>query len=163
VNGCPVDASDVRSTAEQSATPVDVDRWARLARVVAEAEGGVGELTLTFVDVAEIADLNAEHMGVEGPTDVLSFPMDDEPMDGVPTLLGDIVICPDVAAAQFAEHAGTFDDEIALLVVHGVLHVLGHDHAEPNETSVMRERELFLLREHHWHGDPPAEFRQTHP
>ncbi len=77
-------------------------------------------------------------MGKQGPTDVLSFPMDDEPIEGVPTLLGDIVISPSVAAEQCAEHAGTIDDELALLVVHGILHVLGHDHREPAETTVMR-------------------------
>ena len=107
---------------------------------MAEAEGGVGELTLTFVDGEEMADLNAEHMGGTGATDVLSFPMDDEPMPGVPTMLGDVVVCPEVAHAQFRDHAGTFDDEIALLVVHGVLHVLGHDHAADAEAAVMRER-----------------------
>lgn len=139
-----------------------LDRWASLASAAADAEGGLGELTLTFVDEAEIAVLNAEHMGKEGPTDVLSFPMDDEPMGDVPTMLGDIVICPEVAAAQYGEHAGSFDDEIALLVVHGVLHVLGHDHAEAEEAEAMRARELALLREHHWSGDAPLGFRQTH-
>jgi probable rRNA maturation factor len=101
-------------------------------------------------------------MGKAGPTDVLSFPMDDEPMTGVPTLLGDVVISPAVAAEQFADHAGTFDDELALLVVHGILHVLGHDHAEPEETAAMRSRELDLLERFHWHGPAPAAFRQTH-
>ena len=110
-----------------------------------------GELTLTFIDRGDIAELNAEHMGKSGPTDVLSFPMDDEPLDGVPTLLGDVVISPAVAADQFAEHAGTIDDELALLVVHGILHVLGHDHAEPHEAAVMRACELDLLERFHWH------------
>ena len=53
-------------------------------------------------------------------------------------LLGDVVVCPAVAAEQAPTHAGTLDDELALLVVHGVLHVLGHDHAEPDETLTMR-------------------------
>lgn len=160
MTNCPVVAEDVRDDASPA---VDVDRWAGLASVAAEAEGGVGELTLTFVDVDEMASLNAEHMGKEGPTDVLSFPMHDEPMPGVPMLLGDIVVCPTVAAAQFAEHAGTLDDEIALLIVHGVLHVLGHDHAEPDETETMQRRELALLVEHHWRGPAPDGFRRTHP
>ncbi len=101
-------------------------------------------------------------MGKVGPTDVLSFPMDDDPLDGVPTLLGDVVISPAVAAEQFAEHAGTIDDELALLVVHGVLHVLGHDHAEPAEAAVMRACELDLLERFHWCGPAPTGFRQTH-
>lgn len=159
---CTVVAADVRSTEQQSATPVQPDRWAQLAGAAAATEGGIGELTLTFVDVDEIADLNSEYMGQEGPTDVLAFPMDDEPMPGVPTMLGDIVVCPEVAAAQYADHAGTFDDEIALLVVHGVLHVMGHDHAEPTETELMRSRELALLGEHHWQGSAPSGFRQQH-
>jgi probable rRNA maturation factor len=88
--------------------------------------------------------------------------MDDEPVTGVPTLLGDVVISPAVAADQYADHAGTFEDELALLVVHGILHVLGHDHAEPDETAVMRSRELDLLERFHWRCPAPAHFRQTH-
>lgn len=162
MSACPVVVSDARSIPDQESLPLVLDRWANLASSAAEADGGIGELTLTFVDAEEMSDLNAEHMGMSGPTDVLSFPMDDEPMAGVPTLLGDIVVCPEVAASQFADHAGTFDDEIALLVVHGVLHVLGHDHSEAAETAQMRAREIALLSELHWRGDPPAGFRQTH-
>ena len=117
---------------------------------------------MTFIDSADIAELNAEHMGKAGPTDVLSFPMDDEPVDGVPTLLGDVVISPAVAAGQAADHAGTLEDELALLVVHGILHVLGHDHAEPVEAAAMRAGERDLLERFHWHGPAPAGFRQTH-
>jgi len=141
---------------------VDVDRWRRLALDVLVDSEVVGELTLTFVDREEIAELNLEHMGKAGPTDVLSFPMDDELVAGVPTLLGDVVISPAVAAEQFADHAGTFDDELALLVVHGILHVLGHDHAEPEETARMRASERDLLQRFHWFGAAPAGFRQSH-
>ncbi len=151
--------------ADRSDLPIDVARWAGLAEQVLMAEGVAGELTLTFIDEADMAELNAEHMGKDGPTDVLSFPLDDdgdEPMPGVPTLLGDIVISPTVAARQFADHAGTFDDEIALLVVHGILHVLGHDHAEHGEAETMRWRELEHLTALHWRGPAPVGFRQTH-
>ena len=154
---------------EQDEIDVDVDRWTRLARAVLETERRRGELTLTFVDRDEIAELNAEHLGHAGPTDVLSFPLDDD-IDaagaigtrprGIPVLLGDVVVCPAVAAAQAVGHAGTLDDELALLVVHGVLHVLGHDHAEPAETATMRRRELELLERHHWAGPAPVGFRQ---
>ena len=155
--------ADERSDgSDGGAARIDTDRWAELAEAVLRAEGAQGELTVTFVDTADIAELNAEHMGKDGPTDVLSFPLDDgEPVPGVPALLGD-VICPEVASAQYADHAGTFDDEIALLVVHGILHVLGHDHAEPDEAEIMRARELELLTALHWHGTAPAGFRQTH-
>jgi probable rRNA maturation factor len=157
---------------DRSDVVLDLDRWARLAEQVLVSEQVAGELTLTFIDDVDMAELNAEHMGKLGSTDVLSFPLDDagdgdDPDDndrqaGVPTLLGDIVISPAVAARQFAEHAGTFDDEIALLVVHGVLHVLGHDHAEPDDATVMRASEIEHLTAHHWHGPAPVGFRQTH-
>ena len=155
-------AADERSPDDSPTAILDLDRWRRLAEHALVAESATGELTLTFVDASEIAALNAEYMGKVGPTDVLSFPMDDDPTPGVPTLLGDVVISPAVAVEQFAEHAGTFDDEIALLVVHGVLHVLGYDHAEPDETAVMRRRELELLEAHHWAGPAPLGFRQVH-
>jgi probable rRNA maturation factor len=153
---------------EQTEVEIDADRWARLAADVLRAEGRRGELTLTFVDRAEITQLNAEHMGKQEPTDVLSFPLDalDDPSDSSaagdmgPVLLGDVVICPGVAAGSAPGHAGTLDDELALLTVHGVLHVLGHDHDEPVATNTMRRRELELLIDHHWRGPAPVEFVQ---
>jgi probable rRNA maturation factor len=151
---------------EQTDVDIDADRWADLARAVLQAEGRTGELTLTFVDRDEIAALNAEHMGTQGPTDVLSFPLDsiDDSAGALPgpVLLGDVVVCPAVASEAAPTHAGTLDDELALLVVHGILHVLGHDHAEPGETRVMRERERALLEQHHWHGPAPEAFTQEH-
>lgn len=154
--------ADERSGTDSPGVVVDADRWRRLALEVLADSGAIGELTLSFVDSEDIAELNFEHMGKSGPTDVLSFPMDDEPIVGVPTLLGDVVISPAVAAGQFADHAGTLDDELALLVVHGILHVLGHDHAEPDETALMRARELDLLERFHWCGAAPSGFRQSH-
>jgi probable rRNA maturation factor len=71
-----------------------------------------------------------------------------------------VVVCPAVARRQAPEHAGTLDDELALLIVHGVLHVLGRDHAEPEEAEEMRARERALLEAHHWHGPAPEGFRQ---
>jgi probable rRNA maturation factor len=149
---------------EQTDLVIDATRWAELAAAVLRSEGRSGELTLTFVDRDEIAALNAQHMGEAGPTDVLSFPLDDDPSDVVagPVLLGDVVICPLVAADAAADHAGTVDDELALLTVHGVLHILGHDHAEPDDRAVMRAAELANLRAHHWNGPEPAGFRQEH-
>ena len=149
---------------EQDVLAVDAERWARLAADVLRSEGSQGELTLTFVDRAEITLLNREHMGEEGPTDVLSFPLDafevgSDPSVG-PVLLGDVVICPEIAAEAAPDHAGSLDDELALLTVHGVLHVLGHDHVEDEETRRMRRRELELLTAHHWRGPPPARFVQ---
>ena len=142
---------------EQSELDIDATRWAELAAAVLRSEGRSGELTLTFVDRDEIAALNEEHLGKVGPTDVLSFPLDDEyDVAAGPVLLGDVVICPSVAAAA------AVDDELALLTVHGVLHVLGHDHAEPDERAAMQAAELDHLRSHHWSGPAPAGFRQEH-
>jgi probable rRNA maturation factor len=156
---------DVRVVAadEQGDVAVDVDRWQQLAAAVIRDEGARGELTLTFIDRDEMHALNREHMGVDGPTDVLSFPLDAADVAvpvGVPVLLGDVVVSPVVAAEQAPQHAGTLDDELALLVVHGVLHVLGHDHATTAETAAMHARERELLERHHWHGAAPAAFRQ---
>jgi probable rRNA maturation factor len=152
---------DVVASDEQTEVDVDVDRWAALAVAVLEDHGRSGELTLTFVDRDEIAALNAEHLGKEGPTDVLAFPLDDEPssIEVGPVLLGDVVVCPSVAHEAAVGHAGTAADELALLTVHGVLHILGHDHAEADERAVMRKRELELLIEHHWGGPVPSTFQ----
>ncbi|MFZ8998500.1 MAG: rRNA maturation RNase YbeY [Ilumatobacteraceae bacterium] len=148
---------------EQQAVAIDAERWRTLAESCLAAEGCVGEFTLTFIDRDEIAALNAEHMGVVGPTDVLSFPLDPFGDDGPgPSLIGDVVVCPEVAAAAAPEHAGTVDDELALLVVHGVLHVTGHDHAEPAEAHLMRNRERQLLEAFHWDGPAPPGFRHVH-
>lgn len=132
------------------ALDVDVDRWVELAREALVNEGvrGTAELTLLFVDEADMAALNLEHMDVAGPTDVLAFPLDAEELDGaggLPRLLGDVVVCPSVAAHYAGQKGWPVDDELALLIVHGVLHVLGHDHAEPDETAVMQGREQALL------------------
>ena len=102
---------------------------------------------------------------MDGPTDVLSFPLDaaaSASTSDVPVLLGDVVVCPAVAAEQARQHAGTLDDELALLVVHGVLHVLGHDHADADQTARMQQRERALLERHHWGGPAPTGFRQHH-
>lgn len=169
---------------EQRDHDVDIDRWQALATAVLRAEGvrGLAELALLFVAEDEMAELNEEHMGKPGATDVLAFPIDaadaemilhgeppsrgpdrspPDPSD-MPLLLGDVVVCPAVAARQAPSHAGTFDDELALLVVHGVLHVLGHDHDTPEGLATMRARELELLVEHHWGAAAPEGFRQAH-
>ena len=132
---------------------VDVSACQALVADVLDHEGLRGrrlEVHVHMVDEEPMARLNAEYMGGEGPTDVLSFPVDDlaEVPDGVPVLLGDIVLCPVVAGRQAAAHTGDYDTELALLLVHGVLHLLGHDHAEPAEEAAMRERERVHLARH---------------
>jgi probable rRNA maturation factor len=106
------------------------------------------ELSMVLLDTPAMADLHMRWMDLPGPTDVMSFPMDelepggrpDAPEPG-PSMLGDIVLCPEFAAKQ-AESAGhSLGQELALLTVHGVLHLLGYDHAEPDE-----EKEMFALQ-----------------
>jgi probable rRNA maturation factor len=152
---------------EQDAQPVEAARWGALAERVLADEGvrGEVELSLLFVDREAITVLNRDFMGGDGPTDVLSFPIDGElaqsgrwpdtggsgphrsgpDLDDLPLLLGDIVLCPEVAAANAPDHAGAYDDEIALLIVHGILHLLGMDHAEDDERLAMQARERDLL------------------
>lgn len=132
---------------------VDTGWLSTLAGNALQAAGidGPAELAVTLVDVDTITRLNREHLDGDGPTDVLSFPLDgpDRPPSGdggpVPWTLGDVVICPQVAARQAPDHAGSFTDELALLCVHGILHVLGHDHAEAGEARVMRDEEARIL------------------
>ena len=157
-SGNPAPRIRVNVADEQSACPLDVERWRSLAGAIlnAEAVDGPGEASVIFVERDAMTTLNKIHMGVDGPTDVLSFPIDsDEQLIGVEDrLVGDVVICPEVALENAEDHAGSFDDEIALLITHGVLHLLGHDHAERVEEERMWKREKELLVEH-W-GDLPA-------
>lgn len=132
--------------------PVDTERWRALAVAVLDAEGlGADvELSINFVDESAIAALNQQFLHHEGPTDVLAFPIDDEPGPaGMPRLLGDVVICPTVAERNAAGHAGAYADEIALLLVHGVLHLSGMDHADDDERVAMQARERELLVAYH--------------
>ncbi len=124
----------------------------KLADAVLDEMGvkGPAELALTLVSVEQITELNSNYLAGTGPTDVLSFPLDDDNVDdGQVRLLGDVVICPEIAAANAPTHAGNLDDELALLCVHGILHVLGYDHAEAVEATIMREKESMLLKKFH--------------
>ncbi|HEX7131163.1 MAG TPA: rRNA maturation RNase YbeY [Iamia sp.] len=145
---------------DESDEDVDGPRWAVLLAAVLEAEGVApgAQAGLTFVTPSAMAELNQAHMGGSGPTDVLAFPIDGLDAAGGPSpgIVGDVVVCPVVAWAGAADHAGSDDDELALLVVHGALHLLGHDHAEDDEREVMQGREQALLAAHHGAlaGDP---------
>jgi len=152
---------------EQVDHPVDEPRWLKLAKdaLGAEKVGADVEVSVMYVDEQTIAELNERFLGKSGPTDVLSFPIDEGPPEAgrVPdaggsgpasptketeettSLLGDVVICPAVAYRNAPEHAGTYDDELALLLVHGILHLLGMDHMDEEEAEAMEERERELL------------------
>lgn len=161
---------EVFAADEQDDHPIDTMRWVRLAESVLHEEGvrGDAELSMLFVDEQAMADLNNRFLGRPGPTDVLAFPIDEEPVEGgrspdsggtgpgftsepddPPIVLGDVVICPAVAHRNAPGHAGTYDDEVALLVVHGVLHLLGMDHVDNDEAEAMESREQQLLAKFH--------------
>ena len=134
---------------DESGLEVDVRALSTLSRFVMDRMRvhPLAELCIKAVDEATIAQLNEQWMEKEGPTDVLAFPMDElrpglvdeEPEEGV---LGDLVLCPAIAARQGAEAGHGTTAEIELLTVHGILHLLGYDHAEPEE-----HREMFGLQD----------------
>lgn len=133
----------------ESGVAVDERAISSVARHALDALGinPLAELSILVVDVQAMSTLHKQWMDLDGPTDVMSFPMDtldDKPgieVDPGPALLGDVILCPEVAAQQ-AEAAGhSTDAELFLLTTHGVLHLLGYDHGDPDE-----EREMFELQ-----------------
>jgi probable rRNA maturation factor len=165
---------------EQNQRTVDETGLVALARLVLEAEGAEeSEVSILLVDITVMAGLNTRFLGEERPTDVLAFPIDEEPPasgppdgptgppgfmgghrreddddldedDDEPWLLGDVVLCPAYAAEQAARAGQTLAAELELLTVHGILHLCGFDHAEPEEEQAMRARTDELLAE--WRG-----------
>lgn len=137
--------------ANESGADVDTDAILECARFCLDQMGvnPMAELSVLLVDVAYMAELNHRWMGGDGPTDVLAFPMEEGTIDpgpnevlgGEPTLLGDVVLCPEIAAKQAMAAGQSTADELHILTVHGVLHLLGYDHAEAEE-----EREMFALQ-----------------
>ncbi len=108
------------------------------------------ELCITLVDEAAMTNLHEKWMALPGPTDVMSFPMDElrparEGQDPQPGMLGDVVMCPQVAAAQAVTAGHTLAEELLLLLTHGILHLLGFDHAEPDAEQDMFARQRTLL------------------
>lgn len=135
----------------ESGVAVDEVALVALARHVLGELGvdPLAELSIMLVEVAVMERLHVQYMGEEGPTDVLAFQQDDlaadssrDESDEVPTaLLGDVVLCPEIAARQARRAGHSRDDELALLCTHGVLHLLGYDHADPE-----KEREMFATQ-----------------
>lgn len=132
----------------ETETEVDEAEFAALARYVLDAMQvhPRSEVSIMFVDTAVMSDLHVRWMDEPGPTDVLSFPMDElrPGRDGEPSgpgQLGDIVLCPEVAATQALAAGHSTTEELLLLTTHGILHLLGYDHAELAE-----EKEMFALQ-----------------
>jgi probable rRNA maturation factor len=137
---------------DESGHQLDVKGLAALSRFVMDRMRvhPLAELCIKAVDEPTIAQLNEKWMEKEGPTDVLAFPMDElrpglvneDPEEGV---LGDLVLCPDIAARQATTAGHSTEAEIELLTVHGILHLLGYDHADPEEHKVMFGLQAELL------------------
>ena len=137
----------------ESGIEVDEVRLVALSRHVLDAMRihPLAELSILLVDEGEMANLHERWMDEPGPTDVLSFPMDelrpgrvdtDPDDDADPGMVGDVVLCPAVAEKQGKEAGHSVQDELELLCTHGILHLLGYDHAEPDE-----HREMFGLQQ----------------
>ncbi|MGH3280183.1 MAG: rRNA maturation RNase YbeY [Trebonia sp.] len=160
----------------ESGAVFDADALRELAQyVIGQMEvHSLADLSMLFVDEAHMTNLHEKWMEEPGPTDVLSFPMDElrphsiagpnrsrgrEEDESEPVLLGDVVLCPQVAAAQAKQHGHSTLAELELLTVHGVLHLLGYDHADPEEEAEMFGLQNELLRD--WRdqapGGPPSE------
>jgi probable rRNA maturation factor len=142
--------------ANESGIPLDTEWFAGLLRAALDGLGvhPQAEVSLLAVDVPAMTELHQQWMDLPGPTDVMSFPMDEltergsweaDPAAPGPALLGDIVVCPAVAADQAAERGHPVRHELAVLVVHGLLHLLGYDHAEPAEEAAMFARQEQLV------------------
>jgi probable rRNA maturation factor len=118
--------------------PLDHDGLVELAQTTLAAEGEArSELSLSFVTTEEMADLHRTYLGEEGPTDVLSFPLEESDEEDV-RILGDVVIAPAVAAANRPQDPPA---ELRLLLVHGILHLLGHDHEDEADRAEMWARQ----------------------
>ena len=132
----------------ESGVEVDEAEFAALGRYVLDAMHvhPQADLFVRLVDTATMTDLHVRWMDEPGPTDVLSFPMDEltpgrEGEPAGPGVLGDVVLCPEVAATQARAAGHSTAEEMLLLTTHGILHLLGYDHAEPEE-----EKEMFALQ-----------------
>lgn len=147
---------------EQSDEVLDLDRIRKLAEEVLSSEDAPSgtEVSIICVDEDAMRSLSRRFLGIDESTDVLAFPIDGEmeeetvetapggrviwPEDG-PVILGDVVICPAVTRRYAQETRQRFEEEIDLVVVHGLLHLLGYDHATEEEQAVMDERQRSLL------------------
>jgi probable rRNA maturation factor len=128
----------------QELVPVDRSRMRDVARTVLEGEGVAdAEISLAFVDNPTIHRLNQRYLQHDEPTDVLSFPLS-EP--NAKKLAGELVIGAEVAQAQATEQGHDVQAELALYVIHGLLHLCGHDDGEPDDAARMREKERHYLK-----------------
>lgn len=136
----------------QNATPqplfMSEEQIITLAKIPLHEQPLGTEVTLRFVTPEEITELNHTYRNKDKATNVLAFPMEPPPVE-IPDYhyLGDIVICPEVLAAECKELNKSLEEHWALIIFHGVLHLLGYDHVEDEDAKVMQEREIRLLAE----------------
>lgn len=141
--------------ADEQDDPLPLEQMHRLAESVLEVEGlpDLTDVTIMFVDVEQMTRYNEHFMKRDGPTDVLAFPLvqlkpgsypTPDP-HGPPLSLGDVIIAPAYVRNQAENRGTTFEDELALMVVHGILHLLGYDHQTDEDAAVMEAREAELL------------------
>ncbi|MFP3914801.1 MAG: rRNA maturation RNase YbeY [Actinomycetota bacterium] len=141
--------------ADEQTQPVDVAALRSLAALVLENEGcpPESEVSVILVGDEEMAGYNRRFLDRSGPTDVISLPIEElvpgRPPGtipaGPPPLLGDVLIAPAYVRRRAGEQGSDFDDDMALMVVHGMLHLLGYDHGEEEEADLMEERERVIL------------------
>ncbi|MCO6501731.1 MAG: rRNA maturation RNase YbeY [Acidimicrobiales bacterium] len=141
--------------ANEQADEVDTVELRQIAETVLREEGFPDdtEVAIVLVSDDEIADYNARYLGGEGPTDVLSFPIEpltpgvvpDRDPAGPPLVIGDVLIAPSYVRRAADEMGVSFEDEMALMTAHGILHLMGYDHEEDDEATVMEDRERQLL------------------
>ena len=135
--------------ANEQDLPLDHDRLTAIAAHALQAEDvdDAAELSILFVTPDHMRRLNSHFAGDNFPTDVLAFPMmdgDHDEEEGGP-LLGDVVVCPEVAHRNAERIGHSLDDELAVLVVHGTLHLLGYDHQGPHDKEAMERRQSEIL------------------
>jgi probable rRNA maturation factor len=141
--------------ADEQTEHVGIDDLHSLAELVLREEGypDDAEVTLLLVSESEMASYNERFLDRNGPTDVLAFPVeellpgvvpDDDP-HGPPLMLGDVIVAPAYVRRQAADHGVSFEDEMALMVTHGILHLLGYDHVDDGDAERMEARERELM------------------
>jgi len=141
--------------ADEQTQEVDLPALRALAELVVAEEGfpESSEVTVLLVSDDEMGSYNQRFLTRSGPTDVLAFPVEDlkpgvapeRDVNDPPLLLGDIIVAPEYIFRQAEEYGVTFDDEISLMVVHGLLHLLGYDHQTDDEAEMMETRERQIL------------------
>ena len=141
--------------ADEQDEPLPADDLRRMAEVVMEEEGVPTNSEVTILAVADdqMADYNERFMSRQGATDVLAFPLEqlepgrmpEPPVNGPPLNLGDVIIAPAYIQRQASDREVIYGDELALMVTHGILHLLGYDHNEEAEAQAMEHREAQIL------------------